>query len=186
MDYSDRQYERVARYLDGEPIELTRAERTLVAEMMGLEAQLCHLDTTVPQPIMETTRWRLRSALNTRPSTGKRRRWWVGFAAAAAVALVAISVWSPTPSSDAPSGGTGIATADETAIYQDVLVATSPDELTTSIELVDGDVSELEEEMFVSLDPTGEVFADADPSIEDADERLDELSTYDPFEGLGG
>jgi FMN-dependent NADH-azoreductase len=112
-------------------------------------------------------------------------------ASAAAVVAFVASVWMMT-ATRAPtdrggnSGGGNVSELTEAEIYEDVVAATSADELTTDFELIDEDVAELESEMLASMDEPGEMFPNTDALIDATDDRLEELSTYDPFEGLGG
>lgn len=88
MDLNDRQNENVARFLDGEKVELTAAERTAADEILRMEIGLG--EELAAQPSREATqraRRRMRAAL-ARP----RRRQWVGAVAVAAAAVILIAV----------------------------------------------------------------------------------------------
>ncbi len=190
MEYSETQYERVARWFDGESIELTTDEQALVDEMRRLQNVAGRmLDVTVPDSAVESARWRLRSEPAADRPARTRRGWWVGVAAAAATVLFAAGVWMMTPTVRPTGNGNDnhdIVAVDEAEVYQDVVAATSTDALSADIELMDDDVAELESELFAVMDEPAEAFPDTDAAIEATRDRIDEISTYDPFEGLGG
>ncbi len=188
MEYSETQYERVARHLDGEPIELSTDEQALVDEMRRLEAVAGGtLDVAVPETAVTSARWRLRGELAADRPARTRRGWWVGVVAAAAAVLFAASVWMMAPTvRPTGNGDDNITAIDEAEVYRDVVAATSTDALAVDIELMDDDVAELESELFALMDEPAEAYSSTDAAIEATGDRLDEVSTYDPFEGLGG
>ncbi|MFP4217078.1 MAG: hypothetical protein ACLFVH_14240 [Phycisphaerae bacterium] len=188
MEYNETQYERVARWFDGEAIELTTDEQALVDEMRRLENVAGGLlDVTVPDTAVESARWRLRSEPAADRPARTRRGWWVGVAAAAATVLFAAGVWMMTPTARPTGNGKDdTVTVDEAEVYQDVVAATSTDTLSVDIELMDDDVAELESELFAVMDEPADAFPDTDAAIEATGDQIDEISTYDPFEGLGG
>ena len=70
-DLDEKQYERVARRLDGEEISLTAEEQALVEELGLLEAELgTSLDTGLPAPVASRLGGRLDRALH--PGRGVR------------------------------------------------------------------------------------------------------------------
>lgn len=106
MILREEQYERIARYLDGEPIELTTVEREAVTDLHLCDRELPPLEVPVPPGAMERARRRLVAAA-ARPHAGRTRWWaWTGGAIAAA-AVVALAVgawiaWQPKPQTPAP------------------------------------------------------------------------------------
>jgi hypothetical protein len=188
MEYSETQYRRVARHLDGESVELTADERALAEEMQQLQGTVAgELDVAVPGSALRSARWRLRSELTTDRKPARRWARWVAAASVAASVALAVSVWM-TASPDAPVGGgeSRPVAVNEEQLYEDVVAATSDESLAADIELVTDDVAELESEMLASVDVGVGLFADTDAAIDAADDQLDEIDAYDPFEGLGG
>ncbi|HUS48147.1 MAG TPA: hypothetical protein VM098_08505 [Phycisphaerae bacterium] len=92
---NEEQYERVARWLDGEKVKLTPPEQDATEEICRTEADLASaLDAASRQASMDRARRRLAAAL-ARPQL---RLWRIGAlatAAAAAVVLAAV-LWHPT------------------------------------------------------------------------------------------
>ena len=104
MTDNDRQYERVARFLDGDPIELTDQEREIAEELQGDEAALVgRLDAAPPLGTMGRARRRMQAEL-ARPRWRAFRYAPRAAVAAAVVAAIFALVWvgiesrSPTPS----------------------------------------------------------------------------------------
>ena len=98
-DLDEKQYERVARRLDGEEISLTAEEQALVEELGLLEAELgTGLDMALPAGVASRLGGRLDSALH--PGRGVRL-WFrpAGMLAAAAAVLLAVGagLWSLLP-----------------------------------------------------------------------------------------
>ncbi len=95
MALNERQDERVARHLDGEPVELTGEELDAAREIVAAEEALApRLDASPPPQTLHRTARRLGAA--TSGGSGARR--WIGVAAAAAaVAIVALGVWLARP-----------------------------------------------------------------------------------------
>ena len=95
MSLSERQYERVAQWLDGQDVSLDEAERALAEELRGQEALVGRrLDVAAP-----AAAWR--RAWNRTAAELARPRWrtaWIDAAAAAAAAIVLIAlIVRPTP-----------------------------------------------------------------------------------------
>jgi len=90
------QYERIARWLDGENVKLTPAEMQAAEEIRRDESRLsAMLQTAAPAASRDRARRRLVAAA-ARP----RVTWWhagAAAAAAAAVVLVALAVWKTRP-----------------------------------------------------------------------------------------
>jgi anti-sigma-K factor RskA len=99
---NEEQYERVARWLDGEKVKLTPPEQDATEEICRAEADLASaLDAASRQASMDRARRRLAAAL-ARPQL---RLWRIGALAAAAAAVVLAAVlWHPTgqPPATAP------------------------------------------------------------------------------------
>jgi anti-sigma-K factor RskA len=97
MNHVNKDYEAVARWLDGEAVELTAEQRALGAEIAAGEAAVgVALDAPVPPGALHRAAARLAGA---RPA-GRRSAvvWrWVGAAAAAAAAVVFLALPPRTP-----------------------------------------------------------------------------------------
>ncbi len=95
MELDGKHTERIARCLDGEPVELTADEQSAVEEIRRTDAALgaMLLDVQPPRRVMELTRRRMVAEL-ARPR--HRTKWvvWPGVAASvAAVVLMAFTFW---------------------------------------------------------------------------------------------
>lgn len=89
MNPRHEDYERVGRWLDGEPVELTDAQRALAEEVAADAAALGPaLDVSLPAGALHRAHGRLKRALP------RRRRWqplrWAAAAAAAAAVTLAV------------------------------------------------------------------------------------------------
>ena len=95
MNPRDEDYELVARYLDGEQLTLTPAQRELADEVVadtGLVAAA--LVVPVPSGTLHRANVRMSAALRARRGLRRRLRWAIPAAAAAAVVLaVAVLPW---------------------------------------------------------------------------------------------
>jgi len=107
MELDDRQYKRVARWLDGESVELTDAERSVAEEICRADLRLAGAFEVAPtRRATERAVRRLTAALAARPSRFTRfARPAAGIAAAIVLALAAAylllpprPVLQPTPS----------------------------------------------------------------------------------------
>ncbi len=101
MNMNEQQYERIARWLDGETIELTPAEQAVAQEIRGDEAAIAETMTDVQTPLAAMARARRRM---TAAAGGAGQRvirlafGAMGAAAAAAVVLAVSLVWTqPKP-----------------------------------------------------------------------------------------
>ena len=104
MTDNDRRYERVARFLDGAPIELTDQEHRIAEALRRDEAALVgRLDAAPPRRTMDRTRRRMQAELARPRWRGFRYAPRAAVAAAVAAAILAL-VWvgiesrSPAPS----------------------------------------------------------------------------------------
>ncbi|MCE5278345.1 MAG: hypothetical protein ABFD92_01230 [Planctomycetaceae bacterium] len=101
MTYTEQQYERVGRWLDGHAVELTGDERRLAEELRDGEAALCALEVHVPPAVMARAHRRLTAAA-ARPNRFRLAlKYLVGVEAAAiagaAMILVTLGVLSQDP-----------------------------------------------------------------------------------------
>lgn len=87
MQANERQYERVARWLDGERLELTPEEHALAEEIRRNERSLARdLPAEAPPAAMQRAERRLHAATAARPRPWK----WIGAGAAVAAGVVAL------------------------------------------------------------------------------------------------
>ena len=153
MKPTEEQFERVARWLDGEPVELSAAEREIADAIQRDERRMAaELDVSTPTAAMARARRRATAAL-----AGRRRRWWpavAATAAAAAIVLVAISLRGPTPPIDPPGGD---------AVPMEVVLA---DVGEVDLDLLAEEVETLAAEVRLSGIPGGSAGA-LDPSVEE-------------------
>ena len=101
MELSEEQAERVARYLDGEPVQLTSAEQVIAEEIRRGEALLAGIpDVRAPVGAMQRAQRRMMGEL-ARPR--RRSKWliWPGAVAAAGILIVAGLLWRAAPPSAA-------------------------------------------------------------------------------------
>ncbi len=179
MEYTDRQYERVAEWLDGEPVELTPHERALAEEIPALEAKLSGtMAVEIPPEAREQTKRRLAAEL-ARPGVrwGRVRQ---AFAVAAVLAVVASAglLMLPGEKPDPPRKLSVVS-------YEQVTEVTRSEALAAEMELIAEEVDELEAEMLASATDTGE-YTRAGMAVDAADAEMNEFWADDPFEGLGG
>lgn len=94
MTPQDQDFEAVARWMDGEPVELTAAQRTLADELAANEAALSgRLDAVLPPVVLARVQARCQSGLAKRAHLAFRwgLRLAAGAVAAAAVAVIAVN-----------------------------------------------------------------------------------------------
>ena len=106
MNLNDEQLERIARYLDGEPVDLTPQERPFAERFAADERTIGELlEAPAPAAAMARAGRRLRAAVVPvrRPL---RLVSAVGLAAAAAI-LLAAALWLPTLPQHVPASGSG-------------------------------------------------------------------------------
>lgn len=110
MNMNEQQYERIARWLDGEAVDLTAAEQAVAQELRRDEAAIAEAMTDVKTPLAAMARARRRMTA----AAGGRRVLHlafgaVGAAAAAAIVLAATMLWTPTPAAGPVAGNGGAA-----------------------------------------------------------------------------
>ncbi len=109
---NEQQYERIARFLDGEPVELTPEETQAAEEIRTLESSMTGLvELTPPGETMKAAHRRLIRELG-RP----RKRMWrvaISTAAAAAIVVAAVSLYQRPQ----PYAGPELGMEDVVAIY---------------------------------------------------------------------
>lgn len=110
MELDERQYERIARWLDGEAVELTAAERHAADEIAGLEEGVgAAMNVQTPLAAMERARMRMRAAA----ATPRYRLLRIGtYAAAAAAAVLFITTALPTGTPNKPAMVGGVASGE--------------------------------------------------------------------------
>jgi len=144
MNFDDRQYERVARWLDGESVELTEAERQLAAEIRAGEAALAgRLDVELPSAALVRTARRMSAAA----AGSGRSAWWAAVGAAAAVAaalVVAVIIHQPTEQ----SAGLNLAAVQQTQVFVQSLDQSAQD---TQLDVLANQMDELDAEIQYSL-----------------------------------
>lgn len=173
MELNDQQYQRVARYLDGEPVQLDGAEQTAADEIRQAGQMLAPmLAATPPEGAVDHAGRRLAAAL-------AGRNWAVRLirpvAAAAAILLLAAAAFL-IPGQPKPSSMAEGLPAD---LVADVYSQT---EQNIDLDLVKAELDELAAEIFVSL-PAGRVEVELDALqqnldtfwLEEADQWPDEI-----------
>ena len=147
---TDGQYERLARWLDGEDVQLTEAERIAADSIRRDETDLYgRLDTAPRRGAMARARRRMTASL-AHPSTGTRWRHYAIRAAASvgAAVLVEAVLLRPTVTDDTLKGFASAASLD--AWYNVVEDSTIVDE----IDLIAHELDELEADVLTSLPPS--------------------------------
>ncbi|MBS3820646.1 MAG: hypothetical protein GVY16_11920 [Planctomycetes bacterium] len=137
MDATEQQYERIARYLDGETVDLTDGERALAAEIrQGFTALADHLPAAPPVESTDRARRRLVAAVAGRLRLRSIGRVMAvaGMAAAAVLVLIgAQRLWMPdAPGPIAPS-------YVPTAVMRDA-IENEPDTFDVELALIAEDV----------------------------------------------
>ncbi|MHC4295169.1 MAG: hypothetical protein ACYSTL_06250 [Planctomycetota bacterium] len=102
MELNERETQRVARYLDGELVDLTAGEQAVADDIRRREAILLEVpDIPVPSHAMHQARRRMMGEL-ARPQ--RRTKWitWAGAGAAVAAAVLIVAVWVWRPDSQRP------------------------------------------------------------------------------------
>jgi len=147
---TEGQYERLARWLDGEDVQLTEAEQIAADSIRRDETDLYgRLDATAPRGTMTRARRRMTAAL-AHPATGIRWRHYAIRAAASigAAVLVAAVLLRPTVTDDTLKGLASAVPLD--AWFNAVEDSTIADE----IDLIGHELDELEADMLTSLPPS--------------------------------
>ncbi len=177
MQLSDEQFERIARWFDGEQVELTEAETQLARQIRDQEAFAADaLEVQVPVEVMASAGASMRQVLTRRP----RRNVWFKFiapAAVAAVILLSVSVLFIAFYDAGPVGldGETIMLIDEDQLVE-ILIA-------SDVELWEVDLALLEDQLLMAslgvydeaqLDQLDKQLQDLwlDPILENSDEPL--------------
>ena len=144
MELNDDQYGRVARYLDGEQVDLSEAELAMAEEVCRAEAELPAFPaTSLPGPAAARVRRRMLAEL-AHPQRGRRFAW--PSAAAAAVAL-AVALAYLVPSAPRQWSQPLPVTTNELA------EAYSQADQNLDLELIAAELAELEADVLVSTPP---------------------------------
>ena len=172
MQWTDEQYGRVARYLDGQPVDLTGPERDLAGEITGGGEVFVTggIDVRQLHRAMATARRQMSVAL-ARP---RRRKIFVAcFAAAEVAAAAAVLVIMLTVRGMAPPATTHNALADAPL---DVISSFADGKIAEEILLVHQDIDLLEAEIYApAID-----FDQASFEIDELQFDLEELMNCEP------
>ena len=149
MTLNDRQWQRVARGMDGEGVELSAEERSVLEEVRAAEqALLGRLDVTLPAGVLAKAERRMTAEL-ARPRRGIR--WVYGAVAAAAVVLIVAGLLRLLP----PGSVTNKDAADplRAASTEQLLNSVALTEVEAEVALLDSQLSELEADLWLSRAP---------------------------------
>ena len=167
MTLNNEQYERIARRLDGQDIQLSGEEQALAD---ALRAQEQYLDTMLPVPVPPEVLRRMDRRLTAALARPPHRVRWIGVAAAAAAAVVIavlVQVFLNRPEQTPPDPLAGVPT--ETLF--ELSTTNGNGELTELAKEID----ELEAENFVSI------FSSVDESqIESLEREIEQTSPKEP------
>ena len=145
MELNERQYERVARSLDGQGCELTGAEHRVADEIRRDEELLASVvEVEAPQAALGAAQRRMTAALALR--RGRSRL--IGYVAAAAAAAVIIAAATLWPTGTPPSGRQLAGPISRTRVFVEMLEE-SP--CTGELALLERQLDELEAEILVDL-----------------------------------
>lgn len=144
MTYEPEQYERVARYLDGEPVELSQAERELAETLRADEARLAVFDAPVPAAAMARAERRMIAAA-ARPSLRRRvLQYVVGIEAAAVAGLILVI---GTLAMIAPN----IEDILRAPVPTDAIIEATAEPATADLDVMRAELDELEAEIVASV-----------------------------------
>ena len=152
MPLNEEQYERIARWLDGEPIELSEVERAVAEEIRRDEAFVASLaPVQAPTTALDRARRRMTAEL-ARPS---HRTNWVGrFAvAAAAVAIAVLAAWmlmSDPGTKKTPIAKPGPENGE--VPFEVVLEHMDDDTQLDEIDVLGDELAELRADIFLTMD----------------------------------
>lgn len=173
MQWTDQQYDRVARYLDGDPLELTDLERDLVEEVRnGLDIVQAGIDLPKRHQAMDKARRRMSAEL-ARPA--RRRAVLACFTAAEAIAVAAVLVIALALQAIAPIASPLNGWA---AIPIEAIGLGETNAFTEQIALVERDIDMLEADLLmpaITMDP-------ASFEIDQLKYDLEQLWNYEPVE----
>jgi len=154
MRLTERQSERVARFLDGEAIELTDIERAAAEQFRRDEAALgSMLIAAAPGKAMARARRRMLAATASGRRFFRRLAIGAGAAAAAAILIAAAAIWLRSSPGGAPEELT-----DATELLAEIYGESCPD---VDLDLLAEELEYLEAEIVVSR-PTGSIEAELD------------------------
>ena len=168
----DNQFERLGRYLDGEDVELTPADRELLDEFTRNEAEISsQLDVELPDGAIQRARRRMNAALLARPQSTWAFKL-VGAAGMAAALILGIGLFWGTfngseKSKPEKSTGTPQVSQDDSDIDASLILEVVQEQLAL----------QEEEEILVLLEPLY-----AEDTVELWDEN-DEIKNYLDFNG---
>jgi hypothetical protein len=182
MMLNERQYERVARWLDGEDVELAPLERAAAEEIRRDEAAIAiALDAFPPTETRRRAHRRLAAAL-AHPRIG----WWRVAAAAAAAAAAVLIVVAFTRKAPQPQPTPTVVRPPERLHDEEPVEALIGLSAEDEIDLLTTDLVELTADIAAAEGPDGRG-ADIDVQIEVLEKELEEFYLYDmldrPAEG---
>lgn len=170
MTLEERNYQRVARYLDGEAIELDAAERALADEIRRDESSLyTRLDVPLPDGLEQRQARRVLSVSRPRRRLLRFSAWGGALAAAAAMLLVAVLHTQPTSKPKTLTPQSQITTEQ----YVESLAPQA--EVDTELELLSDMLDEVEADLAFVSDNALEV----DGSIEELETSIETFWTQD-------
>jgi len=177
MEPNDQQYERIARWLDGEPVELTDEERSVAEEIRRSEGELgTILPATPPAKAMIRARRRMQAEL-ARPRRARMPS--VRYAAVAAAAAAAILIALAMFWHSARPGSLEIVIPP---LPPDVLVAeASKVGAAVELEVLEQEIDALEAELLTTVWPPP---AEMDADFDEVEQEMDEFWMEEPFGGL--
>jgi len=151
MILREEQYERIARWLDGETVDLSADEQAAAREIRERESLLSErLDVHAAPEVFASVERRVAAKL-ARP----RVRWvWAGAAVAAAAAIVLASLWFLRTEDVPPMPAPGLDLTQAT--HQELFAALQASTDAGELDLVDRDLSELEADVLVIQAATAE------------------------------
>jgi hypothetical protein len=182
MDEMSRQYERVARVLDGESIELTGAEQALLDEIRGELAEGQRLEVgPVPTEAKARARRRIVAAAAGRRQV-RRCQWVAGAVSAAAVLLAAIGLWWARPDGPAePPQAMDLPPASP----ETLVLALHTDPETQLLLDAAAEVEAVRSDLLISDSP-GRQVDPLDRRMDHLDAEIETLLDSNPFETLNG
>ncbi len=181
MEWNEAQYERMARWLDGENVELTADERGAAEEIRALERRAgSAMDVAVPPEAMQRAHRRARSAALGLPRRAVPLGRYV--AAAAAVAAMIVLTFSLVP--ERPAGGPGAGTEARAPLPElpmDAIAALAARDANAPVELdaLSDEIASLRMEMAAAT--LGDGTSDLDGRIETLQESMNEFWIHDPL-----
>lgn len=150
MNMTEEQYERIAAYLDGEPVELTPDELTAAGEIDSSLRNLGEaVDAPAPTEVMARSRRRIQAALA--PRGGRRL---LKAVSVAAVIVLAVLVW-PARDQAPPETTSNIPDTPVTLSVEELLEATTAEAALPGLAQAEADALDLDSDMLATrADPT--------------------------------